>query len=83
MTSRPHPQQGFRGALGVIRLGDAGKYGPARLEKACARAVRHRAFSYKSVVAILQHKLDEAQEPTEPKAALPDHENVRGARYYH
>jgi hypothetical protein len=81
MERRPHPEQGFRAALGVLRLKD--KYGEARLEKACARAVRHRAYSYKSVAAILQHSLEEADEPREAKPPLPVHENVRGARYFH
>lgn len=81
MERRPHPEQGFRAALGVLRLKD--RYGEARLEKACARAVRHRAYSYKSVAAILQHSLEEADEAREVKPPPPEHENVRGARYYH
>ena len=83
MERRPHPEQGFRGALGVLRLKE--KYGEARLEKACARAVRHRAYSYKSVAAILQNSLEDADEGGhEAKGALPpSHENVRGPGYYH
>ncbi|QAT85439.1 hypothetical protein EJ065_3879 [Corallococcus coralloides] len=83
MTRRPHPQQGFRSALGVLRLADEKKYGKPRVEKACARALRHRAVSYKSVLAILQHRLEDADEKTDEKGALPEHENVRGAHYYH
>ncbi|MFP2923894.1 IS21 family transposase [Pyxidicoccus sp. 3LG] len=83
MTKRPHPQQGFRSALGVLRLADEKRYGKPRVEKACARALRHRAISYKSVVAILQHRLEDADEKTAEKGALPEHENVRGAHYYH
>ncbi|WP_426749853.1 IS21 family transposase [Myxococcus sp. Y35] len=83
MTKRPHPQQGFRSALGVLRLADEKKYGKARVEKACARALRHRAVSYKSIVAILQHHLEDADEKTADKGPLPEHENVRGAHYYH
>lgn len=49
MTSRPHPQQGLRSALGVLRLADEKRHGKPRVEKACARALRHRAVSYKSV----------------------------------
>jgi transposase len=83
MTKRPHPQQGFRSALGVLRLAEEKRYGKARVEKACARALRHRAVGYKSVVAILQHRLEDADEKTAEKGALPEHENVRGAHYYH
>jgi transposase len=83
MTKRPHPQQGFRSALGVLRLADEKKYGKPRVEKACARALRHRAVGYKSVLAILQHRLEDVDETTADKGALPEHENVRGAHYYH
>jgi len=81
MKRRPHPEQGFRSALGVIRL--AQRHGQQRVEKACARAVRHRAYSYKSVAAILQHHLEDAEAAHEDKGPLPQHENVRGADYYH
>ncbi len=83
MAKRAHPQQGFRSALGVLRLTDEKKYGKPRVEKACARALRHRAISYKSVVAILQHRLEDADEKTAEKDPLPKHENVRGAHSYH
>ena len=75
MKRRPHSEQGFRSALGVIRL--AQRHGQQRVEKACARAVRHRAYSYKSVAAILQHHLAEVETAHEDKGALPPHENVR------
>jgi transposase len=81
MKRRPHPEQGFRSALGVIRL--AQRHGQQRVEKACARALRYRAYSYKSVAAILQHRLEETETAPEDKGALPQHENVRGADYYH
>jgi transposase len=81
MKRRPHPEQGFRSVLGVIRL--AQRHGQQRVEKACARAVRHRAYSYKSVAAILQNHLEEVEVAHEDKGALPEHENVRGAGYYH
>jgi len=37
LASRPHPQQGFRSCLGIIRLGKS--YGDERLEAACQRAL--------------------------------------------
>lgn len=42
MASRPHPALGFRSCLGVLRL--EGKYGAARLEAACAGALRRGAL---------------------------------------
>lgn len=83
IKSRPHPQQGFRPALGIIRLAQQEKYGPERVEKACARALRFRTLSYKSVAAILQHHLEDAEQVPEVKGPLPEHENVRGPGYYH
>ena len=80
MTSRPHPEQGFRSALGVFRLEK--KYGPERLEAACARSLAIRSFSYKSVASILQHGLDKQSLAPAPQRANPTHSNIRGANYY-
>jgi transposase len=82
MEARPHPEQGYRACLGLMRL--AKQYPVPRLERACARALHFRACSYKSVVAILRHHRDAEPLPpeTEPPP-LPLHANVRGAKYYH
>ncbi|HVK84791.1 MAG TPA: IS21 family transposase [Kofleriaceae bacterium] len=42
LTERPHPEQGFRSCLGILRLGKL--FGEDRLEAACARANRARAL---------------------------------------
>jgi transposase len=82
MQQRPHPEQGYRACLGIMRL--AKQYPAARLERACARALHFRACSYKSVLAILRHHRDAEPLPTETEPpALPLHANVRGAKYYH
>ncbi|MFN8544480.1 MAG: IS21 family transposase [Candidatus Binatia bacterium] len=82
MEQRPHPEQGYRACLGIMRL--AKHYPGARLERACARALHFRACSYKSVVAILRHHRDAEPLPTEAEPPpLPLHANVRGAKYYH
>ena len=83
MTQRPHPEQGYRACLGVLRL--AKRYPPARVERPCARALHFRACSYKSIVAILSHGLDAEPLPSagEPPRALPRHGNIRGPGYYH
>ena len=47
LSSKPHPEQGFRSALGIIRLAD--RYGAERVEAACVRALHLRSFSYRSV----------------------------------
>jgi transposase len=81
MESRPHPEQGFRSCLGIIRLGKAD--GQERLEAACRRALHFGTCSYRSVESILQRRLD--QEPLEEELPLnsPAHVNVRGREYYH
>ena len=80
LTSRPHPEQGFRSAVGVRGLEK--KYGPERLEAACARALAIRSFAYKSVASILRHGLDRQPLTAPEPRANPTHSNIRGAKYY-
>jgi transposase len=81
MASRPHPEQGFRSSLGIMRLGR--RYGDERLEAAAARALAVRAHSYRSVESILKAGLDRQPLPAaEPITSIGVHANVRGARYY-
>lgn len=85
LEARPHPEQGYRSCLGLLRL--AKKYGNDRLEVACERALGVRALSYRHVNSILKNGLDRvaASGPTSAQSAtLPEpHENIRGADYYH
>jgi len=82
MENRPHPEQGFRSSLGIIRL--ANHYTPQRLENACTRALAINGYSYKNVKSILKNNLDQQpllfQHPEE--AASPFHHNIRGKGYY-
>jgi transposase len=81
LASRPHPQQGFRSCLGIMRLGK--RYGAERLEAACLRALTIGACSYKSIESILKQGLDYTPLPTQTKAQTPvDHDNIRGPQYY-
>jgi len=81
MRRRPHPEQGYRSCLGVMRLTTT--YPAERVEQACTRAIKYRAFSRKSVAAILKHNLDRQDAAEQAQRPLPLHRNVRGARYYH
>ena len=75
MAARPHPEQGFRSCLGIIRLGD--KYGTDRLEAACSRALAVRSFSYRSVESILRSGLDKKPLPDDgPARTHPSHDNL-------
>jgi hypothetical protein len=84
LLSRPHPEQGFRACLGILRL--LRTYGRDRLEAACARGIEIGARSYGSIQSILQHGLDRqaAPRPARDGDELPLlHPNIRGAGYYH
>jgi transposase len=83
LADRPHPEQGYRSCLGILRLGK--RYGDARLEAACARACAAGARSYRHVDSILKNGLDRT--PLRLAAAsqstpIEPHENVRGPNYY-
>jgi transposase len=81
LQARPHPQQGYRTALGILRLAKA--YGNERLEVACQRATRFQTLTYRSLASILKHGLDR-QSTTPTQTPLPlQHANVRGPAYYH
>ncbi len=80
MTSRPHPEQGYRSCLGIIRLAD--RYSPERVEAACTRALAVKALSYRSVESILRHGLDSQPLRAGPARTHPHHPNLRGAGYY-
>ena len=80
MACRPHPELGYRSCLGILRL--EGKYGPARLEAACARALAIGATSYRSVRSILEAGLDGVEKITSIAPPTLSHANVRGASYY-
>ena len=84
MNDKPHPEMGYRGCLGIIRLAE--KYSPQRVEAAAERALLTGACRYKSVESILRNSLDgvavENPSPTlSPPAATP-HDNIRGAEYF-
>lgn len=83
LEDRPHPEQGYRSCLGILRLEK--RYGAERLEKATTRAFFAKARSYTHVAAILKNGLDNVPLPTEedvPEQLPLLHENVRGADYY-
>lgn len=82
LAHRPHPQQGFRSCLGILRLGE--RYGPERLEAACQRALRLNACRYQSLASILERGLDRQRLPEQQESALPNaHDHLRGPDYYH
>ena len=80
MEGKPHPEQGFRASLGLMRLGK--RYSAERLETACARALGLGAYSYQSVKSILSKNLDLVAIEERPARLPIEHSNIRGASYY-
>jgi transposase len=82
LERRPHPEQGFRACLGIVRL--VRPFGADRLEAAATRAIEIGTLTYGSVRSILDNKLDRhaAHRPTANGVPIL-HPNIRGPRYYH
>jgi transposase len=83
MTKRSHPEQGFRSAMGIMRLAkqnDAGE-----MEAACKRASSFNVYSYKGVANILKSGAFKQEViKKNASAARPIiHDNIRGPGYYH
>jgi transposase len=81
LEEKPHPEQGYRACLGLRSLSK--KYGSARLEAACRRAVAIDGVFLRSIESILSSGLDSLPlvEEEDRDIALR-HENVRGPEYY-
>ena len=82
LATKPHPEQGFRACLGILRL--VRSYGVDRVEAACLRGIDIGARTYGSVASILRNNLDRAYRP-QPGPDVPpvQHGNIRGGSYYH
>ena len=82
LERRPHPEQGFRACLGILRL--ARSVAAMRLDAAAARAIEIGALTYGSVKSILDNKLDRlAADPLQPTHQPLRHRNIRGGGYFH
>jgi transposase len=83
LRSRPHPEQGFRSAIGILGL--VKRYEAERIEAACTRALALDTRSYTSVAAILKNHAEQQAKtnPSAEEAAILIHPNIRGPGYYH
>ena len=82
LEHRPHPEQGFRACLGILRL--VRSFGAVRLEAAATRSIEIGALGYRSVRSILDNNLDRHAAQQRPADGAPIlHANIRGPRYYH
>lgn len=81
LERKPHPEQGYRACLGIMRL--AKDYDPIRLEAACQHALALDSCTYKTLASLLKTKRDQLPLPqTLSTPPPPAHDNVRGPHYY-
>jgi transposase len=77
-----HPEHGYRSCLGLLSL--AKRYGPQRVEAACALALELGAGQYRHVRDILTNGRDLIERPAPATEWVsPEHDNLRGASYFH
>jgi transposase len=85
LERKRHPEQNYRSVLAL--MSNAKRYGRERLNNACHRALQINSPSRSSIESILRQGLDlvALEQPDETQACLDldQHENVRGALYYH
>jgi transposase len=83
LVSVKHPEQSYRSCQGILSL--AKKYSKERLEKACEHAIIIGSLRRKSIISILEKKIDQTNaikiEPEQLKLLSP-HENIRGPEFY-
>jgi transposase len=83
IDANPVREQGWRSARGLQRVGE--KHGAERTERACAWGLYFNARSYKPIARILElgrESMPLPHERTEAQTGI-EHENIRGADYYH
>jgi len=80
LETKPHPEQGYRACLGIMRLGRT--HGEVRLEAACRRVERLGAYSYRTVKNVLSSGADRLPLEEGPVSITPEHPNIRGEAYY-
>jgi transposase len=81
LARRPHPEQGFRTCIGILRLFRG--LPTDRAEAASQRALEIGVLSYDSVASILRHRLDRSASPQAAVGAPLKHGNIRGRGYFH
>jgi transposase len=76
-----HPEHGYRSCLGLLSL--AKRYGPQRVEAACMLALELGAGQFRHVRDILANGRDLIERPAPALELSPEHDNLRGASYFH
>ena len=81
IAQQDYPETGYKQALGILSLKKA--FEKHRIEKACAIALTHDTYSYRTIKRILENNMDKAIEPPRTKPIfIPIHINIRGPQAY-
>ena len=80
MNDKPHPEMGYRGCLGIIRLAENTRRNAWK--RPSERALLTGACRYKSIESILKNSLDQVPPSSPPPATTPPHDNIRGSEYF-
>lgn len=80
INNHKHPEQSYNTCRGIIFLSKT--YGNERLNKASKKALYFNRYSYKAVREILIHNREDFEEQPDLFDSLPEHSNIRGAKYY-
>ncbi len=81
LCARVIEEQAYKACMGVLQL--SRKYGEDRLEAACRRIRKLGSFSYTTINNILKNGQDQVPLLDAPEhTPLPEHKNIRGAKYY-
>ncbi|HEU4608881.1 MAG TPA: IS21 family transposase [Chitinophagaceae bacterium] len=79
LQNNPYIEQNYKACFGMLMLQK--KYGAARLEAACSRALQGTKVNYTMIKQILERGLDKQLAlPVAPP--LPEHDNIRGKDHY-
>jgi transposase len=79
LEKKQYPQEAYRSCQGILSFGR--RVGNKRLIKACKRAHEIGYYNYRIIEDILKKGLDRYEDDPQP-AAMPVHQNIRGAGYY-
>lgn len=81
LSTRQHPEQGYKTCLAILSL--AKGYSNERLRLACRTAVYIGAYTFRTIENILKNNMDGCEvQPELFDSPLPLHENIRGSEYY-
>ena len=81
LGKRQHPEQAYKSCQGILNY--VAKVGDERLNAACRRANYYGDYSYKTIIAILEKRMEFADLDEEnDNGATPSHINIRGNIYY-